>query len=155
IGGGDGMQEQRLFRTVEAVDVPHRRMEREHRVQLRRRGEVFGELAALADIGRIADRRDRVQAVGRTALDDEDEAPVGRRAGKGHAGAEGGGEDGRGAEGDEAATGKCGHQAYLRMNSGETSIRARPWPGLSARAIDWVVPVLSVPGKSWAARCRA
>ena len=41
--------------------------------------EILGEGAAQAGEGRIAGRRQRAEPVGGAALDDEDEAPVGRR----------------------------------------------------------------------------
>ena len=47
------------------------------------------------------------------------------------------------------------NMAYLRMNSGETSISATPCPGLSARAMACAVVSLSAPGKISAARARA
>ena len=107
--------------------------------------EILREGAAQAREGRIAGRRQRAEPVGGAALDDEDEAAVGRRlrdrdlrARRASAAAA------------PAARGRCGdrHIVHLLRNSGATSSSASPWPGLSARAIACVVAAPSAPGIS-------
>ena len=85
IGRRDGVDEQRLLRGIELRDVLEAGVQCEHAVELRRLGKVLRQHAALRGEGGIADRSDGGEAVGRAALDDEDEAPVGRRLRKGEA----------------------------------------------------------------------
>ena len=85
---GDGVCEQRLALAVQCAQRRHRRMQREHPVEPRGPGKILRQHAARSRKCRIADRCDDPHPVGGTALDDEDEAPVGFRLGKRHAGGE-------------------------------------------------------------------
>src|SRR5205085_10796087 len=111
----------------------------------------LGEGAAQPRKDRVAGRCQRAESVGGAALDDEDEAAVGR--GLRHSDVRRGEEEGRGG-GGLAEEGTAIHDHLLR-NSGATSSSASPWPGLSARAIACVVAALRPPGRrrgpSWRA----
>src|SRR5262245_38841508 len=91
--------------------------------------QILFERAAHALERRIAGRSHGRQAVGRAALDDEDEALRRVRVCEGHARqAEAG--NGRGPSGQKEAAGEHPH---LLTNSGLTNSKARPSVGLSER----------------------
>jgi len=99
-----------------------RRREGEEIARSRPAREVLREGAAQAGEDRIAGRRPRAKSVGGAALDDEDEAAVGR--GLRHRDVRRGEEEGRGG-GGLAEEGTAIHDHLLR-NSGATSSSASP-----------------------------
>ena len=79
IGRRGGVHDRGLLRLVEPVQVRHRRIEREERIERQRRRlavEHQRAVAAQADPVGIADRRDRAQAVERAAQDDDEQARI-------------------------------------------------------------------------------
>ena len=76
------MDEQRLSHPVHSGHLNQRRMQREHAVQLRSRCIVADQPSAQAGKGRIAGRSEDIEAIGRPALDDEDEPALGRHSGE-------------------------------------------------------------------------
>src|SRR6185369_16308230 len=146
------MDEQGLLRSVELRGLGERWVKREEASKLRPAAQILGEGAAHTLERRITRRRNDRQPIGGAALDDEDEAPRGVRAGNGHArqskrrkpgGRTSGGEE-------EAAR----EHAHLLTNSGLTSSNARPSAGLSARAIAVLVGSPSDPGRIFSASAR-
>jgi hypothetical protein len=61
-------------------------MQREEGIELRSAGRVLDEVAANSGEVRISGRRQDLQTVGGTTLDDEDEAPIGICPGERHLG---------------------------------------------------------------------
>ncbi len=112
IGRGDGVREQRLPRIIQPGHAGKRGVQREHRVQLAGRCRILGPRAAQGGVAGVPGRHHRGEAVGRPALDDEHEAPLGRRAGIGEARGKGGGQR-RCAPDQEMSP--VGH-GYLRRN---------------------------------------
>lgn len=98
------MREHRLLARIEASGRRQRGMQCEQAVEPGARRDVGGEIAADAREGRVADRTDRPQPVGRATLDDEDEPPGGGGAGKGHARCKGAGEAAEHGGSDDVAT---------------------------------------------------
>ena len=124
-------------------------MEREHAVELGAAASVERERAAQPRIAGIGIGHDDLEAVGGAALDDEDEAALGRRAREDDArrGDQAAGAD-RGAARNGAGDRAGETMAHLLRNSGETSSSASAVCGLSARAIASVVASPSAPGSS-------
>src|SRR5204863_2571714 len=127
------MNEQSLLVGEHLGSLGQRRVQGEEGPEPGPGGEVLCEVAAQSRVGRVARRSDDIEAVGRAALDDEDEAARRISAGEGHA---------REAERRECAGGAaCGNEGaagnhpHLLTNSGLTSSKASPSAGLSARAI--------------------
>ena len=152
IGRGNRLDEQRLLGRIEARGAAERRVQREHRVDLRPARQVRRHVTAKAGIGRVTGRGERRQAVSGTALNDEQESFVGPRGG-------GKGDPGKtehrrsGApHGNELA---AIQHFYLRNISGDASRSASPVAGLSAREIAVRVVSLSRAPSSRGARPRA
>ncbi len=102
------MDDQRLLRRIHRRQPRHRRVEREDRVELDRRGVALRlrQRPAQRRIMRIADRHHRVHAVHRPAQDDEDEARV-AGAGRGEGEARGQRDDaGQGGAAEQRAAGE-------------------------------------------------
>ena len=76
VGRRDGMEQTCLSRRVQLVQVRKRGMQRERAIQLQRGGRVDRQAASRTGVGRLSVGNDGVQAIGCTALDDEDEAPL-------------------------------------------------------------------------------
>src|SRR3954464_3346365 len=150
IGGGHRMDEQGFPRSVEPCGLGEIGVEGEI-AEPRAGGEILGEGAANRSEDRVGGRSEGAETVGSAALDDEDEAPIGGRLRDRDARRREQG-DGPRRAGEE---GPAVEHLYLLRNSGETSNRARPWAGLSARAIACSVACESAPGRIRGASWRA
>ena len=138
------MDEQSLAVPVHLGRLGERRVQREKGSELRSGGEVLSEIAAQPGVGRVACGRDDVQPISRAALDDEDEAAIGRGAGERHVGKAERRERAGGASGGNERPAR--EHLHLLTNSGLTSSKASPSAGLSARAMAVRVLSLSEPG---------
>ena len=141
IGRGAGVNDDRLVCLIHAMQIRHRRIEREEVVELeRRRLAVERErvVAAQRHPIRIADRRDGGEPVERAAQDDGEKARI-AAFGVRELRQMRPGEQRAGGQQQFAARGCMQSHGHLRKNSGAMTRSASAWLRLSARATVWRV----------------